>query len=143
MRIVVDTSVLFAGLYSARGASHVVLRGCLTRKWTPVVSVPLAVEYEDVLHREQLLGGSRLTPRDLDNFLDGFLAVCDIVEVFYSWRPNLRDEDANHVLEAAVAGNVRAIVTHNVRDFRMGDVRFDAIRIATPGEFLNTGSDNP
>lgn len=120
-----------------------VLRGCLTRKWTPVVSVPLAVEYEDVLHREQLLGGSRLTPRDLDNFLDGFLAVCDIVEVFYSWRPNLRDEDANHVLEAAVAGNVRAIVTHNVRDFRMGDVRFDAIRIATPGEFLNTGSDNP
>src|SRR6185437_939458 len=117
MRIVVDTSVLFAGLYSRRGASHAVLRGCLSGRWTPVVTVPLAAEYEDVLHRPELRRGSGLAQEDLDEFLDGFLAASDLVEVFFLWRPNLRDEGDNMVLEAAVAGGAAAIVTANVRDF--------------------------
>lgn len=143
MRIVVDTSVVFAGLYSRRGASNEILRGCLSERWTPIVSVPLAVEYEDVLRREELLKGSGLTRRDLDDFLDGFLAACDLVEIYYLWRPNLRDEDDNHVLEAAVSGNAAVIVTHNVKDFTRGDLRFDRIRIATPGEFLRNRSTSP
>jgi putative PIN family toxin of toxin-antitoxin system len=136
MRVVVDTSVMFAGLCSRRGASHAVLRGCLTGRFRPVVSVPLATEYEDVLGRPALRRSSGLTPRELDDFLDGFLAACDLVEVFFLWRPNLPDEGDNMVLEAAVAGNAAAIVTHNTRDFVRGDLRFDRIRIVTPAVLL-------
>jgi putative PIN family toxin of toxin-antitoxin system len=139
VRIVVDTSVLFAGLYSRRGAAHAVLRGCLTGRWTPVVTVPLATEYEDVMRRPELRRGSRLTRKDLDEFLDGFLASADLAEVFFLWRPNLRDEGDNLVLEAAVAGGASAIVTYNVRDFLGGSLKFESIRIITPGQLLLAG----
>lgn len=136
MRIVVDTSVLFAGLYSRRGAAHVVLRGCLARRWTPVVTVPLAAEYEDVLNRPELRRGSNLSTADLSVFLDGFLAVSELIPVFFLWRPNLRDEGDNMVVEAAVAGRAEVIVTHNVKDFAGGDLRFDQIEILTPAALL-------
>jgi predicted nucleic acid-binding protein len=136
VRIVVDTSVLFAGLYSRRGASHAVLRGCLSGRWTPLVTVPLALQYEDVMSRPELVTGSGLTRAELEAFLDGFLAVCDPIGVHFLWRPNLPDEEDNLVLEAAVAGNADAIVTHNVRDFRRGQLRFD-VPILTPAELLN------
>lgn len=142
VRIAVDTSVLFSGLYSRRGAAHAVLRGCLNGRWRPVVSVPLFTEYEDVIHRPSLYRGSGLTKADLDDFLDGFLAASELVEVFFLWRPNLRDEGDNMVLEAAVAGNASAIVTHNVRDFT-GSLRFDRIRIMTPSALLRDPGDSP
>ena len=54
-----------------------------------------------------------------------------------AWRPNLRDESDNHLVELAVAGGAEAIVTRNVRDFRVGaDLRFPQIRIVTPVQFL-------
>ena len=139
MRIVVDTSVVFAGLHSRRGAAHAVLRGCLTGRWTPVVTVPLATEYEDVMLRPELRRGSGLTRVDLDEFLDGFLASADLVEVFFLWRPNLRDEGDNFVLEAAVAGSASAIVTYNVKDFLGGGLKFDSIHIITPARLLLAG----
>lgn len=131
-----DTSVLFAGLYSRRGASHAVLRGCLNGRWTPLVTVPLALQYEDVMSRPGLVTGSGLTRAELQAFLDGFLAVSDPIEVHFLWRPNLADEGDNLVVEAAVAGNADAIVTHNVRDFRQGQLRF-GVPILTPAELLN------
>jgi putative PIN family toxin of toxin-antitoxin system len=143
MRVVVDTSVLFAGLYSRRGASHAVLRGCLMGRFTPVVTVPLAAEYEDVLRRPALHRASGLTAKDLDDFLDGFLAASDLVEVYFLWRPNLPDEADNMVLEAAVAGNAAAVVTHNIRDFVRGDLRFDQIRMVTPAVLLSGKGGSP
>lgn len=136
VRIVVDTSVLFAGLSSRRGASHIVLRACLTGDAEPIVTVPLAAEYEDVLSRPELRTKSGLSAKDMDEFLDGFLAAAELVEVFFLWRPNLRDEGDNMVLEAAVAGRAEAIVTHNVRDLVSGSLRFDSIRIVTPAALL-------
>ncbi len=136
MRVVVDTSVVYAGLYSRRGASNAVLAECLSGGLTAVVSVPLAAEYEDILHRDELVRRTGLSRADLDDFLDGFLAASNLVEVYFMWRPNLRDENDNLVLEAAVAGNAEVIVTHNLRDFEEGELRFDAIRVLTPGALL-------
>jgi predicted nucleic acid-binding protein len=48
----------------------------------------------------------------------------------------LRDEDDNHLIDLAVAGNTGIVVTNNLRDFDGTDLRFDQIRIISPGDFL-------
>ncbi len=60
------------------------------------------------------------------------------VSVYSLWRPNLRDESDNHVLELAVAGGADIIVTGNGSDFESTALRFPRIRICTPREFLMT-----
>lgn len=54
----------------------------------------------------------------------------------YLWRPNLRDEGDNHVVELAVAGGASTIITNNVADFRDSDLRFPDIRILTPRDLM-------
>ena len=39
-------------------------------------------------------------------------------DVYYLWRPFLRDPDDDMVLECAVASGCRYLVTHNLRDFQ-------------------------
>jgi predicted nucleic acid-binding protein len=51
-------------------------------------------------------------------------------------RPNLRDEADNHLIELAVAGGARAIVTKNVRDLRASQLHFPGLRILRPEEAL-------
>ena len=58
------------------------------------------------------------------------------VTVYYGWRPNLPDEADNHLIELAVAGGAVAIVTHNVRDIRRGELMLNGLRIFTPAEYL-------
>ena len=52
------------------------------------------------------------------------------------WRPNLRDEADNHLLELAIAGGASSIVTHNVADFRGAELQFPQVRILSPNEFI-------
>ena len=65
-----------------------------------------------------------------------FLSVCDWVQVYFSWRPNLPDEADNHIVELAVAGGAIMIITNNARDFRASELRFPNLRIVTPREFV-------
>jgi predicted nucleic acid-binding protein len=93
-------------------------------------------EYEDVLGRQELFRDSILSAPDRQRLFEAFLSVCDWVHVYYGWRPNLRDEADNHLMELAVAGGASTIVTHNVRDFRDSDLLFPQVRVVTPKEFL-------
>ena len=52
-KIVLDTNVLFAGLYSANGASFKVLQHLVAEHLQIMLSTPLLFEYEDVLMRNQ------------------------------------------------------------------------------------------
>ena len=54
----------------------------------------------------------------------------------YLWRPNLRDEGDNHILELAVAGAATMIVTNNIADFRGAELRFPEIKLLTPPDAL-------
>ena len=63
--------------------------------------------------------------------------ICEVAagqEVFFLWRPVLRDPNDDLLLELAVAAGCDAIVTHNVRDFQGAD-KFGG-RVVTPGRFL-------
>jgi predicted nucleic acid-binding protein len=97
----------------------------------------LFLEYEDVLGRSMLFRNSPLLAAERRELFEGFLSVCEWVHIYYLWRPNLRDEGDNHLLELAVAGSAAAIVTNNVAHFRSADLRFPDVPVITPRDFLS------
>lgn len=135
MLVVFDTSVLVSGLRSAKGASFALLRMVRVRALTPLVTIGLFLEYEDVLKRPDQLEANGMTIELTDRFLGAFAATAEPVEVHMRWRPQLRDAGDELVLEAAINGRAEALITHNVRDFRQAAPRF-GLTLTTPGGFL-------
>ena len=135
-RIVVDTNVLVSGILSPDGAAREVLRRCLTGAARPLIGNALFLEYEDVLSREELFAAASIGPEDRTVLLDAVLGVCQWINISYLWRPNLRDESDNHLVELAVAGNAAWILTGNTRDIEVGELIFDGFRVVTPGAWL-------
>jgi len=133
--IVVDTNV-FVGACMGVGASARIIEQCLQGRLQPAMGSALLLEYEDVLSRSPLFVDCRLTAAERDELLDIFLARCTWIKTYFMWRPNLRDEADNHVVELAVAASASHIVTWNVRDFATMELRFPALRLATPVQFL-------
>ena len=129
-------SVFVAALRSGGGASRAVLRLCLRGRCQPLMGEKLLTEFEDVLGRTELFRGSPLTAKEREELLDAFLSVCEWVPIFFLWRPNLPDESDNHLIELAVAGMAAALVTHNIRDLRRGELHFPQLNIETPAEFM-------
>jgi len=131
MRVVVDTSVLVAGLRSSSGASAVVIRGIQQRRILAAASPALFLEYEQVLKRAE----HRLPMGQVDGFLVELAGIIVPVEIHFIWRPQLMDANDELVFDAAVNGHVEAIVTHNRRDFEQAARRF-GIHVWTPAALL-------
>ena len=132
--VVIDTNVFVAGLRSAGGASREVLRRALTGGIQPLFGNALWLEYQDLLGRD--VWGESTTPAERLQVLAVLAKQGRWVTVFYGWRPNLPDEADNHLIELALAGNAAAIVTHNVRDVRRGELQLGNLRILTPAQCL-------
>ena len=94
-------------------------------------------EYEEVLSRGELFRGSVLDGREREQLLDGFMNVCRWVSIHYLWRPNLPDEADNHLIELAVAGQARWLITGNKKDIATGELAFPGLRVVTPREYLS------
>jgi putative PIN family toxin of toxin-antitoxin system len=137
--VVLDTNVLVAGLRSSLGASHRVLASVGTGRFVHVISVALLFEYEAAVKRPE--AGTRLPPAVIDEVLDYLCAAAQRQQIFFLWRPVLRDPNDDLVLEVAVNGRCDRIVTFNVRDFAGAD-RF-GIRVETPGAFLRSCGEQP
>ena len=114
-RVVLDTNVLVAGLWSRTGASFRLLEEVRHGRLQPALSVPLVLEYEMVLLRRA--PELDLAPRDVGAVLDWLCAVGHHQAIHFLWRPVLRDPRDELVLELAVAAGCREIVTFNTRDF--------------------------
>jgi predicted nucleic acid-binding protein len=132
LQIVLDTNLVYAALHSPYGASYQVLRLLGSDLYAIKLSTPLVLEYEDVAKRN--LSALDLDDKDVDDLLDYICSMANLHEVFYTWRPTLRDPNAEMVLELAVTADCNAIVTFNKRDFA-GCERF-GLRLLTPLELL-------
>ena len=97
------------------------------------MSVPLVLEYEDALIRH--LPSIGLSEGDVGAIIDYLCRVAVRQEIFFLWRPALRDPGDDLVLEVAVAAACDAIITHNLRDF--ADARRFGLQVLSPGAFLN------
>ncbi len=133
--IVVDTNV-FVGACLGTGASCRVVEACLAQRFQPLMGAALLAEYEDVLARAPLFAKSRLSAVERAELLDIFLATCRWTRIYFGWRPNLRDEGDNHLVELAVAGGASHIVTHNLRDLKNMELKFAGLTVVTPTQLL-------
>jgi putative PIN family toxin of toxin-antitoxin system len=132
MRLVLDTNVLVAGLWSREGASFRLLDLVRAGRVEPALSVPLVLEYEMVLRRHAPELG--LTPGEVETFVDWLCAVGHHQQIHFLWRPTLRDPRDELVLELAVAASCRMLVTFNTKDF--GGAERLGVESVFPGEAL-------
>jgi putative PIN family toxin of toxin-antitoxin system len=131
VRVVLDTCVLVAAWRSSLGASFEIIRLLRRRRFEIAVSVPLVVEYESALLRH--LSPARRAA-DVTSLVDYLCLVAHKQDIFFLWRPLLRDPNDDMVAELAVANRADAIITHNLKDFSAAaDL---GIRVLTPGSFL-------
>ena len=132
---VIDTHI-FIGACLGLGAPNQVIAAALQDKFTPVMGVALFNEYEAVLSRQALFEGSKLHASERSELFDVFLSKCRWTRIYYGWRPNLRDEADNHLVELATAAGASKIVTRNLRDFLNADLRFEGLQAISPQDFL-------
>jgi putative PIN family toxin of toxin-antitoxin system len=133
--IVIDTNVVVAGLRSRNGAAFRLLTLVGRERFRIHLSVPLVLEYEDVLIRE-LPNLANLGTADVQNIINFHCAVATHHQIFFLWRPYLRDAKDDMVLELAVKARCDSVVTFNIRDFS-GIERF-GISAVTPAAFLES-----
>lgn len=131
-KVIIDTNVLYAGLYSANGASYQILRAIEKNKVKFVLSVSLVFEYEDVLRRNPSM--LNLSDGEIDDILNDLCSRGEHQIIYFLWRPKLSDPKDDHILELAVASNTSIIVTHNIKDF--ANAQDFGIRAISPGQFL-------
>ncbi len=131
-QIILDTNILFAALYSNKGASFDLVSMIDSGKFNLHLSVPLVLEYEDVLLRNAK--EFELSKRDIHKFLDYLCLKATLHEVYYLWRPTLKDPKDEMILEVAVKAQCDYIVTYNKADFRGAD-RF-GLQVVNAAEFI-------
>jgi len=135
VRVVLDTSVLVAGLRSQLGASNRILAAIAGEHVRPLITTAVFLEYEAVLLRAEQPLATNMGEGDVAGFLRALAAAAEPVEISFRWRPQLRDPADELMLEAAVNGRAEAIVTHNVTGFEPASSRF-GLRILTPAQLL-------
>lgn len=134
-RVVLDSSVIVAGLRSRLGASNRLLGLVAEQRLIPLVTTALFLEYEEVLKRPEQRLATGMSEAEIAGFLGAFASAAEAVEVHFLWRPLLADPDDELVLECAVNGSAEAIVTHNTKHF-MPASRELKMAIVTPGTLL-------
>jgi putative PIN family toxin of toxin-antitoxin system len=133
-QIVIDTNVIVAGLRSRRGCSFRLLTLVGAGQFDIHLSVPLVLEYEDVLLRK--LPDISVTGAEVQDLIDFHCLVAAHHQIFFLWRPFLPDPKDDMVLELAVKAGCDNVITYNLRDFA-GIEKF-GLRAIEPVEFLKS-----
>lgn len=140
MRVAFDSSVLVAAARSRDGASFALVIGIPSERFQICLSVGLYAEWQDALTRPEHLPPGQ-TAEDALAFLRYLASTAWLQDIFFLWRPFLRDPDDDMIVELAFAAKCRYIVTHNIRDFRGCEQL--GIEAVTPAEFLRIIKESP
>lgn len=132
IEIILDTNILYSAFRSRNGASFLLFSLLPSTKFILNISVPLLLEYEDVLKRSK--ADLNFTIEELDEILDFICSISNRHELFYLWRPLLRDPGDDLILELAVKANCSYIVTYNKQDFEGVDAF--GVKVVDAREFL-------
>ena len=131
-KIVIDTNVFISALRSRKGASFKLLFDTSREKYIQNVSPSLIFEYESVAKRSS--SGIILSESEIDIILDMICNLSNKCEIYFLWRPYLKDPKDDFILELAVESESEYIITYNKSDFK-GVEKFGVKAIA-PKEFL-------
>jgi len=138
IKIVVDTSVFISALISSQGSSRELIRRCLKGEYQPLMGNALFSEYESVIHRSEIIAKCPLSSEEISALLTSLMSISKWISIYYLWRPNLKDEADNHLIELAVAGNAQMIATHNIKDFKNAELLFPNLSILKPEEIIRS-----
>jgi len=141
MLLTLDTNILYQALMSKTGASYFILQQVRNRKIQIALSVPVFFEYQDVLTRDKSLKDFELKLNDVEKFLRFIAYIGKPFEIYFLLRPNLKDEKDNKIVELAVTSQSDYLITSNIRDFKNAELKFDQLKIITPGEFVKMWRD--
>jgi|TARA_B110000263_G_scaffold245141_1_gene254233 putative PIN family toxin of toxin-antitoxin system len=137
MRIVADTNVLYQALRDQGGASHYILQLVKQSAVEKAVSVPVFLEYRDVLLRLKILHDLKFTVEEIETVLRFIAYIAKAAQIHFLMRSHLRDESDNMVVDLAFASNSEFIVTNNVRDFQhKAESTFGGFAVVTSSEFV-------
>jgi putative PIN family toxin of toxin-antitoxin system len=131
-QIVIDTNVFVSALRSQYGASYKLMSLIKRDKFKINLSVPLVLEYE--ASAKKMIGEIALKEKEIDDILDFVISKANHWQIYYLWRPQLKDPGDDMVLELAVTANCEFIITYNLDDFNGSD-KF-GVNAITPKEFL-------
>lgn len=120
---------------SRGGASWQLVDRALARDFTLLLSVPLVLEYEAVLTREEHRKVHNLSVLEVEDVINSLASVAEPVQISFLWRPLLSDPTDDMVLESAVNGRADLLVTFNQEDFTAAAKAF-AVEIVRPSEAL-------
>lgn len=135
MKVVIDTSVWISALIQKNSKARELLRLALQGNILPQMSDTLFCEYKAVMKRKKIQSLTPLSIEEQTILLDAYLSTCAWNEIYYSWRPNLKDEDDNFIVELAVASGAQYILTYNLKDFSDAELSFN-YKVATPETFI-------
>jgi len=131
---ILDANVVLSGLKSKNGSPFRLLQALEDERFEIAISVPLVLEYESVLFNH--LDRAIFTDEDIRDFIDYLCRIGRPTQIYYLWRPILKDPFDDHVLEVAVASESPYIVSYNKKDFKAA--KSFGIEIVSPFEFLKT-----
>lgn len=135
MKIVIDTSVWISALITRDSKARELLRLVFQAKLSPQMSESLFREYEDVMRRKKIQDLTPLSLLEQNELFEAYLSTCKWNEIYYIWRPNLKDENDNFVVELAITSGAEAIITYNIKDFKNAELIFKH-KITTPEDFI-------
>ena len=133
MRVVFDTNVLVAAARSQRGASYALVSMLPSDRFEIAISIPLYLEYLDVLMRPENIPGG-LGAEHVLGFVRKLLGYSHKQSIYFRWRPTLKDPNDDFVLELAIVSQSHYIVTFNAKDFT--NIELFGIEVVSPSEFL-------
>ena len=130
-----DTCVWVAAVRSRRGASFALLSEIPSQRFRFGTSVALFFEYRAQLMQTLQDGTTRLSRPQIGQILAALAYHTVEVPIYFRLRPNLKDANDDMVFECAANFDAAAIITHNIRDFRHSELKYQ-IAVLTPGAFL-------